>query len=242
MEASGSMCYPQYFIGRLPEYSWKAMGLVHTSEGEERVTNPETSGKADAADSAPDVASGKKDRRKINITLSIDEPIIQELRREAKESGQSLNTRINAILRKHVNFYYPVIELNGAAIIHPSLVQFMIGEMDESKFIDHWKNTGTNLINSLFVQKHIPATFDNFVRFAIEEQALGAGVIRNVLRYVDEKDGRKCLFLLHGYDEKWSRIIGAAYSYHIEELLHYHTALRIFPNGVEIKVIEKDPI
>lgn len=179
-----------------------------------------------------------RNQKKKNITLSVDEQIVQDIRSEASELNQSLNVRMNEILRKHVKFYR-MAELNGAAVIHPILVQFMIGEIDESKFIEQWKELGNSFVEGYFTQKRIPFTFDNFIKYHLEELAIYAGVIKRVSKYVDEYDGKTCLFLLHGYDSKWSRIIGAAYSAQIEKFLNVHTTLRTFPDSVEIKIVEK---
>ncbi len=179
-------------------------------------------------------------RRKVNVTIAIDDSIINEIRKEANESGQSLNTRINAILRKHTNFYR-MVEVNGGVILHPKLAQFMVDEIDEAKFTDIYKKIGNYSIESLFVTKGIPITFENFCKFYFEELAVYAGAIKSVSRLIDV-DGKTYLYFIHNYDWKWSRILSAVFSSHIEDLLHYHTISKPFQNGMTIKILEKDPI
>ena len=193
-------------------------------------------------------ASGKESKgktpqsrkpRKVTITLALEHRILDEVRKEAADLKQSVNARINNILRKHVRFYR-MTESQCAAVMHPALVQFVIDEIDESKFIEHWKTHGIKMVQGYFIMKGMPFTFDNFVDHYLGELAVDAGVVRAVRRYVDEQDSRKCLFLLHGYDAKWSRIIGAAYAHQIEGLLDVHTMISVFPDGVEIKLLEKE--
>jgi hypothetical protein len=46
---------------------------------------------------------------------------------------------------------------------------------------------------------------------------------------------------VHDYDLKYSRILAAVFSRHIEHLLHYNTMSRAFSKGLEIKILEKNP-
>jgi uncharacterized protein (DUF4415 family) len=182
----------------------------------------------------------EKNGRKVNVTLALDERIVKELRREAQESQQSLNVKINAVLRKHVD-YYRMIELNKAAIIQPATHQFFLNEVDEAKYIEHLKEIGKGVISSLLVQKGLAPTLDRLVAYIFGEVCVYGGAIRNVSKYTDEEDGRICIFYRHDYDEKWSRIIAAVFSDLFEKTLHCTTATRIFPNSMEIKILEKRP-
>jgi hypothetical protein len=187
-------------------------------------------------DHGTDKMGREVNKKKINVTLSLDDALVQELRKESKQLNQSLNVRINAILQKHVKFYR-MAELDGAAVIHPTLLQYFVQEIDESKFTAHWKDIGLKFIEGYFAENKIPFTFDNFVKYFLEELAIYAGIFKKVSRYVDEQDGKQCLFLVHGNDSKFSRIMGTVFSYQIEKLLNVHTKLRIFPSAVEIKIV-----
>jgi hypothetical protein len=131
-------------------------------------------------------------------------------------------------------------EVNGGVILHPKLAQFMMDEIDEAKFIDIYKMIGDYSIESLFVERRIPITLDNFCKFYFEEIAVYAGAIKSVSKHVDG-DGKTYLYFIHNFDWKWSRIISAVFSHHIEDLLHYHTISKPFQNGTTIKIIEKIP-
>lgn len=179
----------------------------------------------------------KQKAKKLTITLALDERIVKQIRMDADDSNQSLNTRINSILTKHVKFYR-MMEASGSGILHPTLIQFIIDEMDENKFIAHWKSVGLPLVRSFFAQQGWALTIDSFINHYLE-LASYAGVITRVTKYIDADDGKTCIFLSHAYDTKWSRIIGAAYSSEIQHLLNVQTRIRVFPDGVEIKILEK---
>jgi hypothetical protein len=66
-------------------------------------------------------AGGKKSK-KTNVTLALDDYVIREIKKEAKDSGQSLNVKINGILRKHASFYRVTELYHGH--IPPDLFQF----------------------------------------------------------------------------------------------------------------------
>lgn len=186
-----------------------------------------------------DKTRGDKIGKKINITLAMDDYIVKEIRKEAENNHQSLNVRINSILRKYIDFYR-MVEVNKGIIMDPASFQLYVNEIDEEKLISTMERVATDFVASLQAQRNIPLTLDNIIKFSFEESAVNARVIRNVSRYVDEEDGRTCLFFMHDYGEKWSRVICAAFSHHIESLLHYHTTVKIFSNSVEIKILEKN--
>ena len=58
--------------------------------------------------------------------------------------------------------------------------------------------------------------------------------------YIDKHDDKTAIFLMHGYDMKCSRIIGSAFSTTLEHILHVRTKLAIFPDALEIKILETD--
>lgn len=204
------------------------------SKGEGETSTP----RLDGEEGADDRRNGRN--KKTNITLALDDYIVKEMRKEAASLQQSLNTRVNAILRKHVNFWQ-MTELNGSIVLPSIINQFFIDKVDEAEFISEMKKLYSLFISSLYAQKKIPVTLENLIRFSFEELAVYGGAIKSVSRYTDEQDGKVCIYCIHNYDLKWSRIIGSALADHIESMLHYHTSCRFFSNGFEIKILEKGP-
>jgi uncharacterized protein (DUF4415 family) len=181
----------------------------------------------------------EKTARKTTVSLALDSDIISKLRKDADESKLSLNAKINLVLRKHVDFY-KMTEDNKAIILPIQLHQFFLDEIDETKYVRKAQELTKYFLTSLITQQQRPLTFDTLVSFLFEGIAKNAGNISHVSRYVDQKDGKTCLFFRHDYDLKWSRILGAIYTQSIEHFLHYTTSCEYFTNGLEIRILDKD--
>ena len=200
-----------------------------------------TSGKRDNNNSIDDGTNNGHtlNAKKATITLALDDVIVEKIRKEAKELEQSLNARINAILRKHVSFWR-IVEVNKGVIFHPSAFQTILDEVDEYVFTEIMKKLAIDFGVSLYAPSNIPPTLDNIVRFSFEELNTYGGSIRRISRYADKQDGKTCLYFWHDYGIKWSRILSAAYSLHLETLLNCHTVSKVFSHGFEIKILEEN--
>jgi uncharacterized protein (DUF4415 family) len=181
-----------------------------------------------------------KASNKVTVSLALDEFVVEEIRKQADKSQVSFNARVNAILEKYVRFFMQT-EQDRVAIIHPSTHQFFLNEIDEVKYTTELKRLAKETIDAILTQTGIPITLDNMIDYVFENVCINGGSIRSVKRYHDD-DRRTCLFFTHDYDLKWSRILSAAFSYHIQSLFHYHTIVKLFSQGFEIKILEKDPI
>ena len=176
-------------------------------------------------------------KRKITVTLALDDVIVEEIRKEAKELEQSLNARINAILRKHVSFWR-MIEMDGSAIIPHHTHDFLMHEVDEHKYAEEMKKIGRGLVVSAIEQKAVPLSLENVARFVFGELCVSGGSINSYSMYIDERDGKTCLFFRHDYDEKWSRILAEAFPDLLKRLFHYNMQTKVFPNSVEVKILD----
>jgi hypothetical protein len=168
----------------------------------------------------------KKASLKTTISFALDSDIVRKLKKEAEESSQSLNAKTNAILRKYIDFY--------------KMTEDFLDEIDETKYAKKAEELTRYFLTSLITQQQKPLTFDSLVSFLFEGIAKNAGNISHVSRYVDEKDGKTCLFFRHDYDIKWSRILGSIYSQAIEHFSQYTTRCEFFENGLEIKILRPD--
>jgi len=177
---------------------------------------------------------------KVTVSLALDRHVVDAIKKQADEMEQSFNARVNAILQKYVNFFVSV-EADRAAIIPKSLHQFFVDEIDEEKYAAQLNQMGTDVIHAMFVRTGLAKTLDNFVRFTFEGLCVNGGSIRSVRKYVDEEDGKTCLYFTHDYGLKWSRILSAAFANHIQTALNYHTTTKVFREGFVIKILEKDP-
>ena len=182
------------------------------------------------------IEADKSNNHKTTISLSLDSDTVEKVRVEAKKSNQSVNSKINAILQKYVNFY-SMTELYRAHILPPSLYQFMVNEIDEGKFIDEFEKTAVYFIESLFVQLHISLTLANYVCY-LQEYGINSGVLREISSYVDKDDGKTRIFIIHEYNLKYSRILSTVISRQLARLFQYHTSTKLFEKNFEIMIIE----
>jgi len=180
-----------------------------------------------------------KTSKKVTVSLALDELVVEEIRKQADKSQVSFNARVNTILEKYVKFFM-LAEQDRVAIIHPSTHQFFLNEIDEAKYTAELKRLATETIDGIFTQTGIRPTLDNMIKHVFENICVNGGSIRTVKKYFDE-DRRLCLFFMHDYDLKWSRILSAAFAHHIQSLFHYHITIKVFSKGFEIKILERDP-
>ncbi len=180
----------------------------------------------------------KENPSKTTVSLALDAGVVKEIQKQAKEYDVSFNARVNAILTKYVMFF-AVIEQDHAAVIPRKLHQFFVDEIDEAKYTVELKKIGTDIIDAMFVRTGLANTLDNLIDFTFKGICVNGGSITSVKRYVDEADGKTCLYFTHDYGTKWSRILSAAFQNHIETVLHCHTTSTLFPEGFEVKILEE---
>jgi hypothetical protein len=178
--------------------------------------------------------------KKVTVSLALDDNVVAQIRKQAATMDQSFNARVNTILEKYVS-YYAQTEIDRLAMIPRSLHQFFINEIDEAKYTARLKQIGVDITGVIFIQTGMAKTLDNLVKFVFEGLCVNSGSIRSVKKYVDEDDGKTCLYFVHDYDLRWSRILSSGFEHLIQTLLNYHTSTKVFPESFEIKIIEKDP-
>jgi uncharacterized protein (DUF4415 family) len=178
--------------------------------------------------------------KKVTVSLALDASIVEKIKSQSASMNQSFNSRINEILEKYVNFFITIEEFRSA-VIPQSLHQFFLNEIDEEKYTAKLKQIGTEVIQGMFVRSGMAPTLDKMIEFVFETICVNGGSIRSVKRYIDEGDGRTCLYFTHDYDTKWSRILSAAFAHHIQTELHLHTMTEVFFEGFEIKIIGNNP-
>lgn len=179
-------------------------------------------------------------RNKVTVSLALDRDVVTAVKEDAEENRMSFNARVNAILEKYIKFF-ALTEQERSAIIPRNLHQFFIDEIDGAKYAAELKKIGTDVIDALFVRSGLANTLDNLIEFTFRGLCVNGGSITSVRKYIDEEDGKTCLYFTHDYDAKWSRILSAAFMHHIETVLHCNTTSKIFPEAFEIKILDTNP-
>lgn len=178
-----------------------------------------------------------KSNDKSNVTISVDNKIFNEIKKDAENQGQSVNALLNTMLTKYVLLYRPAEEQEGFLVPH-KFFSGLLEYIPEDKLIELIHNDGFEAIRSVFVQGGISLTMDNMITYFFERIALWAGTYYKFRNYYDD-DGCLCLAFEHSYGIKWSRAIGASLCTIIKEILNYNTEYKVSTSTILIRVYVK---
>lgn len=182
--------------------------------------------------------ASKSSVKKTTVNLFVDSNILDDIRKEAQNEGISLNAKVNDILATYSLFYKYIKEQDGVFVTGRGY-QFILDSIDENKFIDSYKAVTNDLATSMLIERNVPFTLDNIIKYLIEGVAKNSGSFKKFVRFKDEK-GFTCLLFRHNYGDKWSKILGTGMCYLLEYILKCHTHLTLLPNSALIRIIEKD--
>jgi hypothetical protein len=178
-----------------------------------------------------------KERKKTNVTVSVDTPLINEIKKEAESLNTSLNSRLNIILTEYVMFYRHVS--NAKSVILPKALHMkLLEKLDENDLVDALTREGAGGAFSLLKHHNIPLNKENYVRYIIEMISRITGQFNFCSHYVDS-EGYLTIVMDHIYGEKWSRILGKVHSNLIEKYLNIPTQVTYLPDTVTIKLLNK---
>lgn len=169
-----------------------------------------------------------------NLTVAIDETLLNQLRIEAKKGRHSINTKVNTILAKHVQFYRHV-EAQRGIILPSKFWKKIVDQMDENKMMEIFGTEGNDTVLTLFEHDNIPLTMENLIKYVFDGMALWAGGYH---RFTSNTDSMGYLNLVfeHDYNLKWSRVFGTAIVQLIEMALGLKPELKVLPSIITIKV------
>jgi hypothetical protein len=175
---------------------------------------------------------------KTKIRLTIDDHILKEISKESEAKGLSVNTKINAILTKYVNYDRHAESLR---CIHISNRRFksLLDSMDEGKLLEGFKTDMTDIVPTAHIEHNTPATLDGLIKYFFQNIGLNAGLYQN-FSYFKGKENRLYFAFKHDYGIKWSRVLSAGFTHLIENTLNYHTkCVKIFPSSIVLETLEK---
>jgi hypothetical protein len=175
--------------------------------------------------------------KKKTVNLFIDSYILDELRGEAKDRETSLNSRINSILKKYLEFYKRAEEVDDTCIIPKKYFQFAIDNLGEEDNIKQVAEMHRIWVPSFLHDLNVPLTIENFVEYAARQVGISSRTIDNVTYHVDEDRNRVVVFT-HRFGLKWSRVLSSALAIFFEELFHYQTEQSVYPGSFVIKILD----
>jgi hypothetical protein len=168
----------------------------------------------------------------------VDSNVLEDIQKDALNDGVSLNARINDILTSF-SLLYKYNKEQEAVFITGKSQRFFLDNIDESKFINHYREVTTDLAASMLIERNVPFTLDNFIKYIIEGVAKHSGSFKKFVLFKDE-EGYSCLLFRDNFGDKWSKIFGTGMCNLLEHLLKCHTSLTVLSNSALIKMLEKD--
>ena len=175
-----------------------------------------------------------KSNDKSNVTISVDNKIFNEIKKDAENQGLSINALLNTMLTKYVLLYRPAEEQMGFLVPH-KFFSGLLEYIPEDNLVELIHTDGFEAIRSVFVQGGISFTIENMITYFFERIALWAGTYYKFRNYYDE-DGYLCLAFEHSYGIKWSRAIGSAISTIIKEILNRNAEFKASTKTILIRV------
>lgn len=179
----------------------------------------------------------KKSIKKDTITLSLDSNILDLLKANAQENRISVNSIINGILSKYVNFYKRAEEY-GSAVIASTQFSVFIELMDEEKVTEIMQTDATATMIAHFQHNNIPIRLDTVIEIAFANVALISGVCTKFSQHRDA-EGYRLLVFDHRYGIKWSRIISRVFSYLLKQTCNIETSAKLLPQTISIKILDR---
>ena len=188
------------------------------------------------ANSGGDSMRGElKEKRKSNITIAVDDTILNEVKKDAKNHGVSVNAEVNNILHKHTVFYRHVNEQDGIILPHAVFAE-IVNLIDEDKLMHlPYEKGGGDYIMAIFAHNNISYTIDNLIKYLFESIALWAGTYKT-FRYRKDGSGEIDLLFEHEYGIKWSKTVGYSFSRLIQSATGCTAIFKASANTVTVKV------
>lgn len=176
-------------------------------------------------------------RKKETITLSLDTKIIEQIRRDARENGKSINSAINDILARYILLYRDAEEQRSIIVPNESF-RFFLENIDEHKMIEHFTEFILTHVKSIYVTQNIPITLENVLKYTFRHLAQHGGSFHEFTHHVDE-EGRLCLIFIHKYGLRWSRILSQVFSKYLEVELNLRVDRILFKDSLMLRTIER---
>jgi hypothetical protein len=181
-------------------------------------------------------SDNKQKNNKSNLTISVNNDVLIQIKNDADLHGLSINAKVNSILAKYVSFYR-IAEDMESSVIPAKIWTLMVDLMDEAKLLDILNNEGIGTFYSIFLNNSIPLTTENFIKYCCQEIFLWSGMYSSIRQFESSRD--ITLVFEHKFGIKWSRVMASAFSNIIKILLNHSTETQILPNTVKIIIHKK---
>jgi hypothetical protein len=174
--------------------------------------------------------------KKVTITLSIDDAVLQMIRGDAERDRMSINAKVNNILSRYTACYKHA-EKDQSLIVPSVIMREILNEIDEQVILKEYRDIIFDSIPSILLENMIsPLTLENWISHACNTTMVFAGLIES-LSVNKDKDGLLSLVFIHSYGIKWSRILDTIVSQYMNDILKQRTISTILPNSIVIRIL-----
>lgn len=181
----------------------------------------------------------KTDRfaKKSNITLSIPDTILRQLRHDSGFENVSVNQKVNNILLRWL-FLYRAVDINRAVVI-PRETWAKVMESLEEDVLSSAIDYGGDVVAATLAQNDIEPSIENLVDYVFNKISLYSSTVSHFHHYRDKSDNL-CLVFEHSLGKKWSGALGKSFCRFFNEQYDLRTDLTISARNIHIVVHTND--
>jgi hypothetical protein len=142
---------------------------------------------------------GKNHKKTTTITFRIDSNVMRKINHEAEQDGISLNTLINQILKRYVEWDMYVSKAGMVPVSKP-VVKKLFQELSEEEVINMSKDIAKNAVYNiaLFMRSKDKLDVDSFVSWFLSRMKTCSEITEN------KEDNMNTYIIKHDMGENWS--------------------------------------
>lgn len=168
-----------------------------------------------------------------NLTLSVNNDLLQDLKNESQKLGTSINLTVNNILSDHVMFG-KYLSQHHPIIIAQELFKFLLDGLSDEKIHHAWIMVLSQITPQIFAMHNIENTLENYLKYAINDLGFRVGAWNS--SSIKESEGDLYLIIKHNYGLKWSQAIAFAHIEFIKQTFQKTINAESFADMIKIKI------
>lgn len=170
-------------------------------------------------------------RKTVTMTFRIDESIMNKLRNESEQREVSLNTLVNQILKRFVE--WGVFENKVGIIPMPKpIVVELFENMSEDEIIDMAKRVGKNVVKDIALFMKHEINVDSFLEWFETRMKVSS------LEISHKKNNQHSYIMKHDLGKNWSLYHKALLESIFNDMLGKHIDIIISPSTLHFTFIE----
>ena len=174
---------------------------------------------------------------KVNITISVDGQVADEIRQYAEKQKLSTNSLLNKVLKDYVMFgkYF---QDHIPVVISPVVFSYLVGEVDEQVWVKSWEIALMQVTPEVFAMHNLEPTMDNLVRYLLGDIGPRVGIFDKLTLDESEPKSYK-LVMVHKYGMKWSKVLATSFSNMFAKAFQVKVTTQVSKDALMIKINKK---